>query len=103
MGDSTPADNRDQDAVCEAGRYLRALGRLQKTPAGQIHAAILESYYRRQGVLLHRVRMEAVIEELGRQGIKLRSGRKRTPAQRVVIYTELLEEAISAYGKALAR
>lgn len=102
MGDSTPTDNRDQDAVCEAGRYLRALGRLQKQPSGLIHSAILESYYRRQGVTQHRIRMEAVIEELDRQGIRPKSGRRRTPAQRVTLYTELLEEAISAYGKALA-
>ena len=104
MGDHTPVDNRDPDALCEAGRYLRAFGNLQRSkPSGLIHAAILEAFFRRQGVISHRDRMNLVIEDLDRQGIHPRSTRRRTPAERVALFTSLLEEAISAYGRALAR
>lgn len=101
-GDHTPVDNRDQDAVCEAGRYLRALTAMEKaTPAGGRYRAILESYYSKEGIELHGMRMERVIEDLDKQGMRLRGGRRKSKMERIHLYTELLQESIEAYGRAL--
>ena len=101
-GDHTPVDNRDQDAVCEAGRYLRALGKMERASvAGGRYRAILESYYSKEGIPLHRMRMERVIEDLDKRGMMLRGSRRKSKIERIHLYTELLQEAIEAYGRAL--
>lgn len=104
MGDHTPVDHRDQDAICEAGRYLRAMTIMeQASQGGTRYRAILAAYYTREGVALHRTRMEMAIDELARSGFVI-SGRKfKSKSDRVEMFTELLQEAITSYGRALRR
>ena len=99
----TPAeqDPRDLDKVALAGYLSGALYRVEMHhEGGSSMATMLRAYFSRAGLKNQSARLEAAIEEVQLQGLRIRGRKGKTATSD--LYQRLLESGIRGYQEELA-